>query len=241
VSAEIPHPGVVRLELMRGFDLSTDGLTVSIPLAAQRVIAFLALAARPLHRIYVAGNLWLDSSEEHANSSLRTALWRLRRTGLHVVDATSTRLTICQDVEVDVRELGSAAESAIVGSCDVDVSPALAELLAAGDLLPDWYDDWVIIERERLRQLRLHALEALCTSLREERRFGEAVLAGMAAVAAEPLRESAHREVIATFLAEGNVADALRQYELLRRLLKSQLGLAPSAAVDDLVAPLPIR
>jgi len=229
----------VRLELMRGFELTREGLTTPIPPAAQRVVAFLALAPRPLHRLYVAGSLWLDSSEEHANSSLRTALWRLRQTGLDVVDATSTRLTIGKNVRVDVRELATAAESAIVGDA-VDASPALTELLAAGDLLPDWYDDWVIIERERLRQLRLHALEALCCSLREEHRFGEAVLAGMAAVAAEPLRESAHREVIATFLAEGNVADAMRQYELLRRLLQSQLGLAPSAAAEELVAPLPI-
>jgi DNA-binding SARP family transcriptional activator len=230
---------VVSLELMRGFELRRDGLTVPIPLAAQRVVAFLALSARPLHRLYVAGNLWLDSTEEHANSSLRTALWRLRQTNIEIVDATSTRLTINTDVRVDVRALGIAAESAIVGD-DADVSPALSELLAAGDLLPDWYDDWVIIERERLRHLRLHALEALCSTLRGEHRFGEAVLAGLAAVAAEPLRESSHREVIATFLAEGNVTDAIRQYELLRRLLRAQLGLAPSAAVEELVASLPI-
>jgi DNA-binding SARP family transcriptional activator len=239
VNGKLAQPAV-RLELMRGFELTRNGPAVSIPLAAQRVVAFLALASRPLHRLYVAGSLWLDSSEEHANSSLRTALWRLRQTGLDVIDATSTRLMINGNVHVDVRELESVAESAIVGDVIVDASPALTELLAAGDLLPDWYDDWVIIERERLRHLRLHALEALCRSLRDERRFGEAVLAGMAAVAAEPLRESAHREVIATFLAEGNVTDAMREYELLRRLLNSNLGLAPSAAVEELVAALPI-
>ena len=240
MSEKPAQPLEVRLELLRGFELTRGELTISIPLAAQRVVAFLALARRPLHRIYVAGNLWLDSTEEHANSSLRTALWRLRQTGLEIVTTGSTQLAINDDVEVDVRELRSVAESSIVGDECIDVSTELIELLAAGDLLPDWYDDWVIIERERLRQLRLHALEGLCCRLRTEGRFGESVLAGTAAVAAEPLRESAHREVITTYLAEGNVADAIRQYELLRWFLKTHLGLTPSVALDELVPSLPV-
>ncbi|HEX2156656.1 MAG TPA: bacterial transcriptional activator domain-containing protein, partial [Actinomycetes bacterium] len=108
----------------------------------------------------------------------------------------------------------------------------------AGDLLPDWYEDWVVLERERLRQLRLHALEALCARLTGAGRFGAAVQAGLAAVAGEPLRESAHRTLIRAHLAEGNPGEAVRQYHLYRRLLTDELAIEPSPAIRGLVQPL---
>jgi DNA-binding SARP family transcriptional activator len=96
----------------------------------------------------------------------------------------------------------------------------------------------VLIERERFRQLRLHALEALCRRLTDAGRHGEATEAGLAAVACEPLRESAHRAVVAAHLSEGNAGEALRQYEACRALLGRQLGLEPTAAFERLMAPL---
>ena len=109
---------------------------------------------------------------------------------------------------------------------------------SSGELLPDWYDDWVVIERERFRQLRVHALERLCERLTSERRFTEAVETGLAAVEGEPLRESAHRVLIHAHLAEGNAAEALRQYGVFRGLLRDRLGLEPSGQMDALVRPL---
>ena len=64
------------------------------------------------------------------------------------------------------------------------------------DLLPDWYDDWVVIENEAWRQLRLHALEVLETRLAESGRMGEAIHAAVAVVNMEPLRESAQATLI---------------------------------------------
>jgi DNA-binding SARP family transcriptional activator len=109
-------------------------------------------------------------------------------------------------------------------------------LLVAGDLLPDWYDDWVVYERERLRQLRLHALELRCGELSRQGRYAEATDAGLAAVAGDPLRETAQRALIAAYLAEGNPSDALRQYDLYRRTLAETLGLTPSPCMHALVA-----
>jgi DNA-binding SARP family transcriptional activator len=116
--------------------------------------------------------------------------------------------------------------------------PGDAETLRhSGDLLPDWYDDWVVIERERFRQDRLHALEALCGQLTEAHRFGEAIAAGAAAVAAEPLRESAHRALVAAHLAEGNRGEALRQYQVFRRLIRSNLHIEPTERMRSLIEP----
>ena len=105
----------------------------------------------------------------------------------------------------------------------------------SGDLLPDWDDEWVLLERERFRQIRLHALERSCELLMASGRLTEAIDAGLAALAAEPLRESAHRVLIRAHLAEGNRFEALRQFERYRDLMRSELGLAPSVEIADLI------
>src|SRR5947208_3414756 len=84
-AAESP---TLELGLLRGFELLDRDRQVRLPFSAQRVLAFLALHDRPLQRVYVAGSLWLDSTEAHANASLRTALWRLRRPSCRLVEAT---------------------------------------------------------------------------------------------------------------------------------------------------------
>jgi DNA-binding SARP family transcriptional activator len=96
----------------------------------------------------------------------------------------------------------------------------------------------VLLERERFRQLRLHALERLCDRLTAQGRFAEATEAGLAAVAGEPLRESAHRALIRAYLAEGNPGEAVGQYERLRALLRDELGVSPSPLVDRMLADL---
>lgn len=92
--------------------------------------------------------------------------------------------------------------------------------------------------QESHRQQRLHALERLSTLLRRAGRFPAALQAALAAVACEPLRESAHRRVVEVHLAEGNASEALRHYDAYRRLLAHDLGLAPSPAIRNLVGPL---
>jgi DNA-binding SARP family transcriptional activator len=226
-----------ELSLLGGFELRWAGRAVSVPRSGQRLLALLALHARSLERLWVAGTLWLDLPEERAGASLRSALWRLPRPGgTAMVDASATHLRLAGDVAVDLAELAARAGS--LERPDVPGDLDLAPSLLASDLLPDWYEDWVVLERERFRQLRLHALEALCQRLTRARRFGQAVQAGLAAVAGEPLRESAHRTLIQAHLAEGNPGEALRQYRLYRRLLADELAIEPSAAIRQLVAPL---
>ena len=106
----------------------------------------------------------------------------------------------------------------------------------ATDLLPDWYEDWVLAEQERYRELRLHALEGLCEWLTRLEEFGPAIEAGLSAVAGEPLRESARRALIRAYLAEGNQAAAVLQYRRFQSLLDRELGLAPSRSLASLVA-----
>jgi DNA-binding SARP family transcriptional activator len=96
----------------------------------------------------------------------------------------------------------------------------------------------VLIERERLRQLSLHALEALAARLLGAARIGEALETALAAVAMEPLRESAHRLLIEVHLAERNASEAIRQFRFCSHLFQTQLGIAPSPQLAALVANL---
>jgi DNA-binding SARP family transcriptional activator len=108
--------------------------------------------------------------------------------------------------------------------------------LLSADILPAWWEEWVVEERERYRQRRLHALEHLGARLRNAGRHALALEAGLAAVTAEPLRESAQRLVVSIHLAEGNRGEALAQYDRFARLLRHALGCAPSPQMEALVA-----
>jgi DNA-binding SARP family transcriptional activator len=225
-----------RVLLLDGFGVRRAGEVVDLPPGVQRLVAYLGLAARPA-RSAVAGALWPDASESLAHNSLRSALWRLQQVAPGLVDAPCGALALADGVQVDVRDLTSWARPALDPRTDVDgVLPV--DVGRSGDLLPGWYDDWVLLEREGLRQLRMHAFEALANKLSRAGRHGEAVQAAHTAIRSEPLRESANRTLVRVHLAEGNLAEALRAYESFRAVLRRELGVAPTPAMESLVAEL---
>ena len=228
------HAAQVELHLLNAFEVVCDGAPVRLPTVAQRLVAFVALNERPVERDYVAGMLWLDTPDQRAAGNLRTALWRVHTRAPGLLDASGHRLQLETDVSVDLRVAEQRALRELAGT-ETD-----GELdVFTGDLLPDWYDDdWVILERERFRQLRLRALDALCERHACAGRHGKALEAGLLSLAGEPLRESAHRALIRLHLAEGNAVEALRQYRFCRRLLQEQLGIEPSRQLRDLIGGL---
>jgi DNA-binding SARP family transcriptional activator len=226
----VPATDGLRLTLLRGFQLEHNSQTIDLPLGSQRLVAFLALQRRAVERMFVAGTLWIDRSEASANASLRTALWRLQRLALPLIESTRSRLKLSSAVSVDLHETDARARRVLLHDRTAAID-ALDALFREGDLLSDWYDDWVLIERERARQLRLHALETLCADLTAARSYALAVEAGLACIAAEPLRESAHRVLIDAYRAEGNYGEAIRQYRLYERIVGDRLGLRPSSAM----------
>lgn len=225
--------------LLNGFDLRIDGDAVALPLNAQRLLAFLALHRRLLLRTHVAGALWTDTVDCRAAASLRTAVWRVERLGHQLLDATRTHLQLAPSVSVDVTEAAELAHRLCDPERTVDpVPPNLHMTFCAGDVLPDWYEeaDWLLMERTRFHQLRLHALERLSELLVGEGRVVEAVDAALAAVTADPLRESAHRTLIGAYLAEGNTVEAIRQYDRFRTVLAEEMGTCPTRQMETLMA-----
>lgn len=225
-----------RLSLLEGFALrsgSSRSPTEDLPRGVQRLLAFLSLSGRPA-RSAVAGQLWPDAREEHAQASLRSALWRLRRTVPGIVETSAGALSLAAGVHVDVRELACWAQRVRDPRAD-GTRVTLPDAALRGDLLPGWYDEWVLLERERLRRTRLHALEAVAGRLAAAGRHGEALDAAYLALRDEPLRESAHRTLVEVHLAEGNVAEAIRVYEVFRHVLEDELGVHPTERMRRLI------
>ncbi|ADI11550.1 transcriptional regulator, SARP family protein [Streptomyces bingchenggensis BCW-1] len=236
----LPH-----LSLMGSFELRYEGQSVLIAPAGQRLLSLLVLSRRTLTREHVAERLWPDASGIRAAGCLRSALWRLPKLNQPLVVATPSTLQLSQDIETDLTATEDILRRAIAWSepsgghiprrtplPDVE----LADQALSSDLLPEAWDEWVIVERERLHQMRLHALESLACVHRSAGNFGQALDAALRAVAGEPLRESAHRQVIETYLAEGNTGEAIRHFRELRSLLRSELGLEPSSLLCRRVA-----
>jgi DNA-binding SARP family transcriptional activator len=229
------------LRLLGGFDLRCDGESVDLPYSAQRPVAFLAFHERQLTRIHVAAMLWLETDEEHSLANLRASLWRVRKVS-GLIEASKTHVRLGRDVTVDVRSFVDAAQRLFQNDargeyerCD---TAALHQMCLQGDLLPDWYEDWVLEERDRLQQLRLHALETLAGKLADAEDYARAVDAALAAVRTEPLRESAQRVLMKVLIAEGNQVHALIRYQAYCTRLHRELGLSPSMQIQELVASL---
>ena len=199
-----------RVALLDGFTLRLDGDVRPVPAddlprGVQRLVAYLSLCGRPA-RTAIAGQLWPEVPEENAHRSLRSALWRLHKVAPGLVEVSGGALCLAAGVRVDVRELTEWAQRMLDPRSAADDAGDAGRRPAGASCCPGWYDDWVLLERERVRQLRMHALEALAEKLAAAGRYGEAVQAAYAAVVAEPLRESAHRAVVRVHLVEGNVA-----------------------------------
>jgi DNA-binding SARP family transcriptional activator len=233
----MPNGRAIELRLVNGFEVRCDQRPVSLPLTAQRLVAFLAFQERPVQRIYVAGKLWMDTDEGKASGSLRSAIWRVKRANVALIRTPDTRLELDPEVRVDLASAARLARALISGGSDATMEDLDA---LRGEILPDWYDDWLLMEREVHRQLRLHALEALAARLADARRYGEAADAALSAIASEPLRESAHRTLVHVYVAEGNVSEALRHVGIYRDLV-SRIGLTPSPRFEELTGSLTAR
>jgi DNA-binding SARP family transcriptional activator len=229
-------PAGLHLRLLGRFELSRGTRPLHVSPSGERLLAYLGIRSEPVSRGSAAAELWPACTGTRAAANLRSAVWRLPghdQGGL--IAAAPQHLALDARVSVDLhglsRQVGPGSAARHPGQ-DVDVD------VLRQDVLPEWPDEWLIGTREWFRQIRLHALEALCDRYRDDGRLDAALDAGITAVAADPLRESAHRQLTLVHIEEGNFAEALRQYDVFRRLLRTELGLPPSPHFRRLVAPL---
>jgi DNA-binding SARP family transcriptional activator len=238
--AAAPARRTYEIRLLGDFRLIAESGELRISGASERLLAFLALRKSWVRRGLVAGTLWPDTSEARAHASLRSALARMEATVRPAVEVTPEQIRLSERVAVDVVRSRSLAQRLVDPNREpapTDVNASAIALLSA-DLLPDWYDEWVVVDVEEWRQLRLHALDMLATALIARRLFADAARAALAAIKADPLRESPHALLVQVHLAEGNRSEALREYTRYRALLRSEIGISPSPALRTLLTGL---
>lgn len=229
--------GRPELCLLGGPYVLLDRRRVSVPEGSKRLLVFIALREGHVDRRQTAGTLWPHGDDERAGGNLRSALWRLKGAGIDILRSDKSTLWLDPQADLDLRDIEDWAARIIQGAEDAEDLRIPTWGHDALDLLPGWYDDWVIFERERLRQRVLHALETLSGKLLEARRYAEAIEAALHAVRVEPLRESAQRTLVQAHLAEGNLVEARRTFNEYRVLVARELGVRPD---PGLAALLPV-
>jgi DNA-binding SARP family transcriptional activator len=153
-----------------------------LSLPGRRLLAYLALRRQPVLRGLASAHVWPDVPEDVGRANLRRALWHVPQGWVVPVGDE-----LVLDAECDLEEAHRIAANALAGD-----PLSLEEIaLLSSDILPGWHEEWVLPEQDAFHMLRVQALEAACRTMVPTGRYGLAIQAGAAAVAAEPLRESA--------------------------------------------------
>lgn len=217
--------------------LVTNGAQPSGPYTArlQALLAYLLLHRdAPQQRQHLAFLFWPENSEAQAFTNLRNLLHKLRQ----VLPTPDRFLQIEQQTvqwradgpyTLDVADFEAAATHATT-------RPALEAAVQCytGELLPSCYDDWILPERERLRQLALTLLERLITLLETQRDYGRAIHYGQQLLQLEPLNEVLYRRLMGLYAANDNRAGALHTYQQCVTMLQAEFGAEPASATQEL-------
>lgn len=213
----------MQLRLLGCFRFAVDGQRVEIPAVSARILAYLGVRGEEVERSAMARVLWPHTTHSRSLGNLRSALWRLPTCSRNAVSERGTLMSLDPDVRCDLELLEHNVAST--------VSKRVADVVAWGwcdELLAGWYDDWVLSARESFQVRRAMALERLsgicCTSGLHR----DAVLYATLAVAAQPMRESAHQALLRAHIDHGNAGEATRLYRELVTMLEGELGVTPS-------------
>jgi DNA-binding SARP family transcriptional activator len=229
----------LQLRLLQSWQLRRDTEVLHVATRQQRLITALAIHG-PRPRSYLGGLLWPEIAEPRALESLRAAVHLISRQVPGLLINGGTILALSELVDVDlhrlrarIRELGRAGLNGNVSS--------LLQQLRDSDLLPGWYEDWVLFEQNRLQQDRLHAYHVIARESLARSDYESASEASEAALALEPLYESAVGLLIEAERRQGNNAAALRAFERYESRLKEDMGLVPSEAIRRLATNIALQ
>jgi DNA-binding SARP family transcriptional activator len=201
----------MRLQLIRRFEVSFDASPVVVPACGERLLALLAISRVPARRCKLAQQLWPAVESRRAFGNLRSVLWRLPKEALPFIALCDDSLALHSDVE-----------------CDLSVFESASVVLPEPDLLPGWYDDWVVVERERLQHRYLNHYQRQAGQSYEVGEFALAVRSALKALRVDPLNEATQIALLRGQMGLGNYGAAFEQVQALEKALMSELGVRPS-------------
>lgn len=237
----------LTIRLFGGLTVEYDGIDHSSDFSG-RLRALLAMLllqpALPRSRQSVAFALWPESSEKQARANLRKLILLLRAAlgpNAHRLVVTDQTLTwrsddgCWLDTELFVQTL-AAANQAHSGQAIELLSQACE--IYHGALLPDCYDEWIVAERESLRDRYISALEQLATLNEAEGRYAEAMATARRLLQHDPIYERGHLQLIRLQALMNDRTGALQSYHRCATLLRRELGVDPSPAMEVLYRQL---
>ena len=226
---------MLQIRLFGQFDVRADGQRVAIASrAGQSLLAYLLLSAGTAHRRErLAGLLWPDISDERARRNLRQELWRVRKAigsqadpSDEVIQADEFTVTFnrAADYWLDVTQLDRpAAPDAASGDLITQLQ------VYQGELLPGFYDDWLVLERERLQAVFEHKMKQLLAMLCQEQHWSTVLEWGERWIALGQTPEPAYRALMAAYAALGDRAKMAATFERAQAALDKELGVEPLA------------
>lgn len=207
------------------------------------LLAYLALGrGHYFSRAELLGILWPERMAAMTAGSFNTALWRLRRMverpphrhGRYIASDRRGAIGLCGegDVWLDIEEFERRIAPALAKPIEQIVDADVADLRAGvslykSDILMEFSDDWALREREKHRRHHLNALWRLMQVATVRREWAEGIRHAQAILDCDALREDVHRELMQLFVLSGQRAQALRQFEACRDLLRRELAIPP--------------
>ena len=227
--------GILDIRLFGGFRLTYDGgeLNTVDTNRLQSLLAYLVIQRHsPLPRRQIAFLFWPDSSEAQARTNLRNLLHLLHEAlpesdNYLSIDGQMIQWRSDSDFVLDVAEFEEKLASGNFSE---------AASLYAGDLLPDCYDEWVIDERERLRQMYLNALQQLLQHKEAESDYRAAIDFAKLIIRREPLSEHTYRDLMRLHALNGDRTGVYQAYNACAAVLQSELNVEPSIGTRDMFA-----
>lgn len=232
----------LRLSLLGGFEARVGvGPPITFPRRkAQALLAYLALQPDQAHpRDKLAALLWGEATDEHARHSLRQALVAVRR----ALGATAPRVIVEEGdavaidssaIDIDVAAFERAVRAGTPGAIAEAAALYRGDLLAGLGVQHVSFEDWLITERERLRELAIDVLARLLAHQSESGGIEAAIQTAVRLLGLDPTQEAVHRALMRLYARQGRRGAALRQYQVCVGILERELGTGPEGETREL-------
>lgn len=238
-------PAELQIRLLGGLRLTLESvpLTDFVSSKAPALLAYLAVNRRPHPREALAALLWGELSDADAKNNLRQALSNMRRLlNSHLLitrDSVAFNTAAPYTLDVEAFEQLLTGSPARPPSAIDHLQSAVA--LYGGDFLAGFvvrdapeFEEWMLAQRSRLRELALHALHTLTQHRLSRGDSAGAIDAAARLLGIDSWREEAHRQLMLALARSGQRSAALAQYETCRKILEKELGVKPSVETTAL-------
>ena len=198
----------------------------------QALLAILGVRPGQAHtRSRLASLLWADVGEEQARHSVRQAVFSLRRMlPEDVLTTTNETIALNPDaVAVDVCEFEQLAAKITPETLEQAAQLYRGDLLEGMRLREPGFEEWLTVQRERLRSQAVEVLHRLTSMRLEDGNLETAIASASRLVMLDPTREATHRTLMRLYLDTGRRDAAVRQYHACERVLARELGMRPDA------------